>query len=296
MNHRLYAPSWALRSLLSPQPHTSKNTRTYKHYSSTGASEALPPPISSSLPLSVSSNSVWLLQSDLTSSKPQPHALLSEGSLHISLSLTHGLLFSKYSFFLPDLLDFIQVRLFTVPSSTVVWKWAIQMLIQLQWPLCISSVPKPDIWIDNLPTRALMRYFFFFWQKRSFNLTQSGKLFKGTPVAAALANPGWSYVWTLLGQYFSCAVIIHSHHMFLIVIPNGCVPWVVVSYPLCQTKRDKHWVGSAPHKWLLWLLFWAKTSELKIGAYSCIRVCLWSNAIFRQCSSLIFHYVKQISL
>lgn len=96
MNHRLYAPSWALRSLLTPQPHTSKNTRTYKPYSSAGVSEALPPPISSSLPLSVSSNSVWLLQSDLTSSKPEPHRLLNKGSFHISLSLTHGLLFSKY--------------------------------------------------------------------------------------------------------------------------------------------------------------------------------------------------------
>lgn len=50
MNHRLYAPSWALRSLLSPQRYTSKNTHTYKCYSCVGVSEVLPPLISSSLP------------------------------------------------------------------------------------------------------------------------------------------------------------------------------------------------------------------------------------------------------
>lgn len=121
MNHRLYAPSWALRSLLTPQPHTSKNTRTYKPYSSAGVSEALPPPISSSLPLSVSSNSVWLPQSDLKGSKPEPHTLLSKRSFHISLFLWHtGCCLLNIVCFLPDLLDFIQVRLFTVPSSTVV--------------------------------------------------------------------------------------------------------------------------------------------------------------------------------
>lgn len=116
MNHRLYAPSWALRSLLTPQPHTSK-TCTHKPYSSA----ALPPPISSSLPLSVFSNSIWLLQSDLTSSKSEPHTLLSKGSFHISLSLTHTHCYClNIAHFLPDLLDVIQVRLFTVPGSTVV--------------------------------------------------------------------------------------------------------------------------------------------------------------------------------
>lgn len=95
MTHRLYAPSWALRSLLTPQLHTSKNTGTHKPYSCAGVSEALPPSISSSL-LSVSSNSVWLLQSDLTSSKRKPYTIKSKGSIYISLSLTQGLLFSKY--------------------------------------------------------------------------------------------------------------------------------------------------------------------------------------------------------
>lgn len=75
MNHRLYAPSWALRSLLSPSRTLQENTRTYKQHGSSGGSVALPSPISSSLPLSVSNNSIWLLQSDLTSSKPKSRTL-----------------------------------------------------------------------------------------------------------------------------------------------------------------------------------------------------------------------------
>lgn len=78
MNHRLYAPSWALRSLLTPQHHTSRkknNTHTYKPYSSAGVSEALPPPISSSLSPPYSPvitfdycSQAWQAQS------PEPHA------------------------------------------------------------------------------------------------------------------------------------------------------------------------------------------------------------------------------
>lgn len=93
MNHRLYAPSWALRSLLTPQSHTSKNTCTYKPYSGTGVCHfpyiPLLPSQSPLIPFDYSS-----LQSVLTSSKP--HKLISEGSIHISFSLTSRFLFSKY--------------------------------------------------------------------------------------------------------------------------------------------------------------------------------------------------------
>lgn len=54
------------------------------------------------------------------------------------------------------------------------------MLIQLQWPLCISSVP--NMWIDNLLTWALMRHYFFFWpQKKKIIIIILGVNFSNAP-------------------------------------------------------------------------------------------------------------------